>query len=113
MKIKERIEQEIEKTIACFEHADKIENDPYFYVRLMAKIRSPKQQRWYLVPWLPRMSLLRPALPIAIVIVNLVTVTLVLKSGSSASENRETRLTALAEQYSLSQDAYSLFPIKK
>jgi len=113
MKAQERIEQEVDKTIACFDHADKIESDPYFYVRVMGKILSQERQERYPVSWLPGMSLLRPVLPIAIVIVNLVTVALVLKSEVSDTENRETRLTALAEQYSLSQDVYSLFPIKK
>lgn len=113
MNAHERIEREVEETIACFEQVDKIESDPYFYVRVMGKILSQEQQERYPVSWLPGMSLLRPVFPIAIVIVNLVTVALVLKSGASDTENRGTRLTAVAEQYSLSQDAYSLFPIKK
>lgn len=113
MKIKKRIEQDVDKTIACFDHADRIKGDPYFYVRVMGKILAQEQQERYSASWLPRMSLLRPVLPSAIVIVNVVTVALVLGSGTLNARNRETRLTALAERYSLSQDAYSLFPIKE
>lgn len=113
MKAQKRIEQEVDKTIACFDQVERIESNPYFYVRVMGKILSREQQERYPVSWLPGMSLLRPVFPIAIAIVNLATVALVLKNGASDAENREAMLTSLAENYMLSQDAYSLFPTKK
>lgn len=111
MNAQERIEREVERTLACFGTADRLEGGPWFHARLMAEIHSPKRRERRRASWLPGMALLRPVLPIAFVVVNAVTVALVLGSRTPDAGNRETRLAALAERYPLGRDAYSCFPI--
>lgn len=110
MNAQERIEREVEETIACFKKADRIEAGPWFHARLMGRIQASKRQERTL-PWVPGLDLLRPVLTVAIVIVNAFAVALVLKGGVPEGGSRETRLAALAERYSIDRDAYGFFRI--
>ena len=110
--MREQIEREVDRTLACFDRTEKIGVDPYFYVRVMGKILAQEQRERNPASWLPGMSLLRPVFPIAIIVFNMVVVALVFKSGVSDAGSRETRLCALAERYSLNQNAYDFFPVK-
>jgi hypothetical protein len=65
MNKKEKIEQEIRKTLNHFEHAEKLSQNPYFYTRLQQRLEEKNKNIFDTV--------LKPALLTGLVAINLVT----------------------------------------
>ena len=111
MKKKARIEEEVEKTLQCFETTEKVEPNPFFYTRLQAKIRSIEEKKESSKK--SGLSLaLRPALLLCLVVINLLSAVLVFRESDSQADIREYYLTTFAEEYALKQDEqneYDLF----
>lgn len=68
MNKKEKIEQEISKTFEQFDRADKLPSNPYFYTRVQARLEEKKKQQNVFF------AILKPALIIALLAVNMSTV---------------------------------------
>ncbi len=109
MERKEHIEQEVEKTLQCFETSEKIEPNPFFYTRLHAKIRAleekeerSRRQRFIL-------SSLGPALLVFLVVLNVLSAILVFRESEDQSDVRSQYIAAFVEEYSLGQDDNDLF----
>ncbi len=110
MERKEHIEQEVEKTLRCFETIENIESDPFFYTRLQAKIRDLEEKKKPARH--PGFSIgyyLRPALLVLLVVFNILSAVLVFRGSDTQSDVRQYYLTTFADEYALNQDEYDLF----
>ena len=105
----ERIEIEVEKTLAFLDEAERIEAGPRFAVRLMtrlqnleSKTKAPAQQA-FLFRWL------RPALLGLMIAVNIAFSILMFHSGRSQTETRKDSLSAMASYYELQESDLDSF----
>lgn len=107
---KERIEQEIDKTLQCFETFQKIEPNPFFYTRLQARIRSVEEQKVRSKHPIFTLSYLRPALLVFLVALNVLSAILVFRGDTTdQTDTRSQYITAFAEEYALTQEEDDLF----
>ena len=111
MNKQERIEEEIEKTLHCFEEFETLEPNPFFLTRLKAKIRNSEaeQARSGESGW--NVWSLRPILLSILVVLNLFSAILVYRGHErqTAPDARAQYLAAFAQEYALTQedDAFS------
>jgi len=84
MNKKEKIEQKIRKTLDQFDHAEQLPPNPYFYSRVQARLEEQRRQRSAFS------AILRPALLIALVTINLGTAFWYL-GGSEQNYQSDTR----------------------
>ncbi|GAB4376949.1 MAG: hypothetical protein Kow0042_23910 [Calditrichia bacterium] len=78
MNKQEKIEQEINKTLAQFEKAEKLEPDPYFYTRLKARL-AEKERRRVGIP-----AILKPVLLTILLLLNVSTAVWYLESSATS-----------------------------
>ena len=105
----EKIEQEIVKTLECFETAERLKADPYFYRRLQARIKGNEKQKRFSLQGILSAKALRPALITAIVVLNIFTAMMVFKGTDGRIDSRDQYLTAFAEEYSLDLNSVSSY----
>ena len=98
MSRKQKIEQEVEKTLQCFDQIDKIEPSPWFSTRLQARIRSLEDRTERPVLPLFTLKVLKPALLALIVFLNLVTMFVVFQR-ESASTRKSELISSFASEY--------------
>ncbi len=108
MNQKDRIEKEVEETIAYLERPEEIGESPFFFTRLGAKIRELEEiggsaflRNIFAFP------VLRPLLLSLLVAVNLLTAVIVYRESAAAS--REAALQVIADEYSLTVNGYNYF----
>ena len=107
---KEQIEQEVIKTLQCFEHRESIECSPFFSTRVLARIRRlEEEKRTRSLRKVFSLSSLRPALFILIVVLNIVSAIMIVRGSRDHMDAREQYLTAFANEYGLNQQQYDLF----
>ncbi len=110
MNRKKRIEQEVRKTLQCLDEMENIEANPFFYTRLQAKMQGLEAQQGRSARKIFSMAHLRFALLVVLVVINVVSMTVVLKtSQSESSDDRQTNITAFADEYALTQSDTNLF----
>jgi hypothetical protein len=108
---KNKIEQEVEKTIQAFENAERLPKNPFFYTRLRARIDG-QERRKRAFPESILKGWLRPVFLGVIVAVNVVTAVYILdKSG--AETTREDSIQIFAEAYALDQSQSDVFLFKE
>jgi hypothetical protein len=95
------IEQEIEKTLACLDQAERIEPSPWFVTRLQARIHALEgaPERPGLSAWAH--LLLKPALLALMVVLNGATVFVAVQSHNSGQEGRLQNVAILASDYGI------------
>lgn len=99
---KDRIEEEVLRTLESLDTIKDIDAGPYFYTRLQARLESSEK-----VPesWLTRHLLgsrLAPALLATVVVINVFTAVMVLQDGSDGqAELRDEYVEAVADEYLL------------
>jgi hypothetical protein len=110
MKSKAEIEQEVQKTLDCFEQKPSIAWNPFFATRVMFRVRElDEHQR---VPALRRvfsLATLRPALLALIVVVNIVSAIYVWRGNQPQTDTRAQALSAFADEYTWNQQEYDVF----
>lgn len=107
MKKREKIQEEVEKTLRCLDEIEQIESSPYFHARLQARIRGMEEEKAPFITRLFGVRGLRPALLGLVVILNLVSTALIWQRTRGRSTDRSQYLSALVEEYSLdSGDTY-------
>lgn len=118
MKNKAEIEQEVLKTLQCFEQRERIAPRPFFATRVMAKIsrlEDAQQARSRRLAF--GLGYLRPALLTLIVVLNIVSALIVFRGTPTPTPAQTTAraqyLTAFADEYALSQPEYDTFLAKK
>jgi hypothetical protein len=104
---KEKIKQEVQKTLDFFNQAERINSDPFFYTRLKARIEELDTQPRQLQGWKIVWSILKPALIVCIVALNIMTATMFLKNQTQGYSNREQLLEAFAQESTLDSYQYS------
>ena len=110
MKSKEQIEQEVMKTLQCFEQRESIECNPFFATRVLARIRSlEEEQRARSLRKVFSLGYLRPALLALIVVLNIASAIIVFRGSQTQTNVREQYLTAFADEYALNQQEYDAF----
>lgn len=97
MNKKEKIEQEINKTLAQFDNAERMLSNPYFYTRVQARLEEKQRQKTGFS------AILKPALIIALVVINITTTVWYLNFGTQVnqSESRQELLDILSEDLNL------------
>ena len=108
---KERIEEEVEKTLQCFEDFEKLEPNPFFLTRLKAKIRSFEAEQERTIQPGRRLWFLHPAVLSLLVVLNLFSAILVFRGSDTHMEtdSRSQYIAAFAEEYSLNQEDSNLY----
>jgi hypothetical protein len=101
MKTRERIEEEVEKTLRCLDEIEEIEPSPFFSARLQAGIRELEEEKVSFLTRLFGVRGLRPALLGLMVVLNLVSAVLIWQRTHGRSTDRSQYLSALVEEYSL------------
>lgn len=96
---KERIETEVEKTLACFDKAERLETSPHFSIRLLARIRDLDSRTKTLARPVFFYRLLRPALLVLMIAINIIFTFLMFNSGKTQTEAREDAISAIASYY--------------
>jgi len=100
---KERIKQEVDRTLEYMEEIDTIDPSPFFYNRIMAHLESPASSEKNFFSRFFSLSALQPALIACFIIINICTLTLFSNGTSARSVSREENLAALAEEFQLIQ----------
>jgi hypothetical protein len=97
---REKIEEEIQKTLDQFDHAERLPGDPYFHARVMARLEERGRPR-ALFP-----ALLRPALLMILVAVNVITAVWYLGGAARQTQagNRRQLIEVLAEELGAGND---------
>jgi hypothetical protein len=105
MNKKEKIEQEISKTFEQFENAEKLPPNPYFYTRVQARLEEKQKQQNVFF------AILKPALIIALLAVNMSTAIWYLGGSEQQDEtnSRQELLEMLASDLKLDDEQNSGF----
>jgi len=99
----ERIEIEVEKTLACLDEVERIEAGPHFLTRLLTRIRDLERGPKALALPVFIYRLLRPALLGLMIAINVILAVLMFDSGRSQAETRKDSISAMASYYGLQE----------
>ena len=106
MSRKKKIEHEVEKTLQCFDSAEKLEENPFFYTRVKARIESRNNEAGKSL-WQFGWSILKPAFLVLIIVINIITVTMYFTSKQSQTGYQEQLMQTFAQEFSLDQSSYN------
>ena len=104
---KEKIEQEVQKTMDSFDKAERLKSDPFFYTRLKAQIDDLNAEKSKVEGWKFAWAILKPALLFFIIGLNIVTAMLFLKNRNASYSSREQLLNAFAQELTLDSNQYN------
>jgi hypothetical protein len=108
MSKKEDIQNEIKKTLDCFDRTEPIKTDPYFYTRLKARLEDTESTEiklgWGI--W----NVLKPALLMSIIALNIYTGLMFFKSQKVDEPNRQELINSFAQELTLDSNQYSPNP---
>jgi len=104
---KEKIEQEVQKTLEGFDQAERLKSNPFFYTRLKARIDDLHPQKQKIRGWELAWGILKPALLFLIIALNIFTATLFLKNRNNEYSSREQLLNAFAQELTLDSSQYN------
>ena len=108
IKRKQKIEQEIEKTLEQFERAERLPSNPYFYTRVQARLnKRAEKQRWAVVP-----GLLKPVFLVLLLSFNIATAMYFFRGESTQSAARSDLLSEFAQEYGLEESDSEIFIIQ-
>ena len=107
MNKKEKIEQEIQKTLAQFDKPEKLPSNPHFYTRVQAGLEESLMKRHAV------MAVLKPALFTVLVVLNVSTAVWYIDSGEqiSQTDSRSELTEILSGDLKLDTDQDNLFDI--
>jgi len=107
MNRKEKIELEVQKTFQSFDQAERLKSNPFFYARLKTRIDNLHSTKQNIRGWESAGRVLKPALLLMIIALNILSATLFLNNRSSNCSNREQLLDAFAKELTLDSNQYS------
>jgi len=102
------IDREVENTLNCLDMTEKIECSPFFYTRLIGNIESLEKKQKHRIFKSDLINLLRPALLILIIILNIVTGIYFFNYTTEQSQDRSDYIESLSEEFSIQQTNYTL-----
>ncbi len=106
MNKKKKIEQEVEKTFRCFDHPEKLADNPFFYTRVKARIEKRGQQTDRNL-WPFGWKILKPAFLVLIVVLNIFTITSYFTADQSKTSEHDQLLKTFAQEFALDQSNYN------
>ena len=106
---RDRIETEVEKTLACFNEAERLETDPHFSTRLMARIRDLDSRTKTSVKPDFLYRLLRPALLVLMIAINIIFSVLMFNSVRAQTDARRDAISAMASYYDVQKSDLDSF----
>lgn len=107
MNRKAKIEEEVQKTLACFDQAEPLKANPFFYTRLKARIdeldgqKARAKNREFVA------GILQPTLLTFVVAVNVFTAVIFFTQKSEENSNRAQLLNAFASEMTLDTNEYN------
>jgi hypothetical protein len=102
MEKNKKIEEEIEKTLDCFEQRPRLKTNPCFYARLKARMELQKRKEWKYVP-----IIFKPAFLLMILLLNAITIVSFFAGQSKPAGNRAQLLKAFAQEMTLDSNQIS------
>ena len=104
MNKKDKIEQEIRKTLDQFDNAEQLTPNPYFYSRVQARLEEQHEQQSFFS------MVLRPALVTALVAINISTVVWYFSGNSSQdkTDSRQQLIEILSDDFGLESEQSNL-----
>lgn len=103
MKKEEKIREEVEKTLNTFDNIEKLEENPYLFLRVQTEIEGLRTKDKGSL----KGNILKPVILFLILVVNVLTAVFFLNSESEAASTRQTYLSAISSEYSISHSYYS------
>ena len=104
MNKEEKIREEVEKTLNAFDNIEKLEGNPYLFTRIQSEIESLKAKgKGYSL----KGNILKPVILFLILIINVCTLIFFPGSESSDTLTKQTYLSAISSEYSISHSYYS------
>jgi hypothetical protein len=99
----EQIRKKVEETLASLDHMEQLEAGPTFYSRLKARIDAgkgkPAPSSLFFFP-----RAFRPVLLAILILINLITIVHVVKSGGSGEKVEPVSIKTVAADYSFNQN---------
>ncbi|KAA3661768.1 MAG: hypothetical protein DWQ10_03875 [Calditrichaeota bacterium] len=108
MNKKEKIEQQVQKALDQFEHAEKLPPNPFFYTRIQARLQE-NQRQGYVIS-----AILRPATLALLLVINISTAVWYLNAPEQAeqSDSHQELVELLAGDFNPDSENIELFSIK-
>ncbi len=104
MKKDEKIRKEVEKTLKAFDNIENIEENSYLFTRVQSEIESLQtKEKGYSLNG----NILRPVILFLILILNVFTAVFFLDYKSETTSIKQTYLSAISSEYSISHSYYS------
>ncbi len=107
MERREKIEQEVRKTMDCLDQGEPLKADAYFYTRLRARINSRKNHGRISRVLFPAWHILAPVLIMALIALNIYTAAAVLTKNTTESSGSDEFMTLLTEDFTLDSNQYN------
>ncbi len=104
MKKKEKIEEEIEKTLNAFDNIESLNVNPYLITRIEAEINKSQVRQSRA---LTNTNLLRPIILFLILIINVFTALFFSNLKSETYSAKQTYLSAISTEYTINHSYYS------
>jgi len=108
MKTKSKILEEVEKTLNSFDHIPKLEENPFFFSRLKARIENNSITQ---VKEKAMGYVLKPVALVMILLINIITAVYFFKINTVAQNTQSSLVNVLSKDYQLDQtklDNYNL-----
>ncbi|MBN1350910.1 hypothetical protein JXJ21_15935 [candidate division KSB1 bacterium] len=105
MERKQKIENEIQRTLEQFEHADRLRPNPFFYTRVKARIEA--QTQGAVQGYVHRV--LKPAFLTLLVAVNVITAVFLLNNSATETNTRQSLINSFAKEYRLENSESNLY----
>ena len=104
MNKEEKIREEVEKTLKAFDNIENIEENPYLFTRIQSEIESLQTKgKGYSL----KGNILKPAILFLVLIINVCTIIFFQGSESTDTSTKQTYLSAISSEYSISHSYYS------
>ncbi|MBA4313520.1 MAG: hypothetical protein C0417_12925 [Chlorobiaceae bacterium] len=104
---KEKIEKEVQKTLESFDQVERLKSNPLFYAQLKTRIDNLHSKKQNIRGWEFAGRVLKPALLLLIIALNIFSATLFFKNRNINYSSREQLLDALAKELALDSNQYN------
>ncbi|OGL48648.1 MAG: hypothetical protein A2161_04440 [Candidatus Schekmanbacteria bacterium RBG_13_48_7] len=106
---KQKIEENVERTLQLFNEIETIEPGPYFYAKLLSKIKNLQKKTRFSMRNFFQTVVLRPAFLVFLVILNIFSASFMFQETENQSQIREKYKIEMASEFSLMSNSSNLF----
>ena len=94
-----QIEYEVEQTLRCLDRIETVQPGPWYFSRLVSRIETMESRREKRSFVFSLKQLLRPALLILLIAINLISAIVIIQHKPDSTDNRQTFITEIAGDY--------------